>query len=182
MEEMLDDILVTQFKGIRIIAESSRFDDQRSHFDKVLSTPSGIKFATDYTATGSPKQMAEKTKELIAHPLVKRRDDKGNVVDEEEIFKVIISVDDKVEWGKAYNKYLEEQVGSPTDYLTDRARECAKISERVVRQIDGLPAALKLMGKSDEYVKHIMEHALPIRHYFATELAGFKNKKNAPQR
>lgn len=180
MEEMLNDILVKNFHGLKVIAAHSRYDDQRSHFDDILGTESGVMFAPDYTATSSPREMADKAREFVLHPLVKRRNDEGEVIDDTEFIKVIISIDDKVEWGRAYNAYLKEQDGTPTDYLSNIGKECTKIAERVVRQIDGLPEALRLLKKPEEYIAHVMERAKPVRDYFATELAYFKNKKSAP--
>lgn len=176
-QEMAGELLRTRFQGITEVAPTSRYDDQRTHIDAVISAEA-VRFAVDYTGTRNPREMQQKVRELVMHPLVRLHNDEGEATDAEEMFRIIIPLD-IMELGRAYNVFLESESGAPIDHLSDADRECIKIAEHVVRQITQLPDALALLNKPKEFAERVMMYAGPVKELFLSELARLKQKKGA---
>lgn len=174
LQKMLSDLLERHFGGFRVISPASRYDDQIEHFDVIAEIPGGTHLAPDFTGTVNEREMQKKVLDLMNQPLVQVHDDRGKVVSNEELPKIIVPAD-IIEYGRAYNRFLLEQKGKPIDYLSEH--EAIRIAGHVVRQIDNLPEALRRMKKPEAYINRVMEKMRPVKEYFAGEWETLKRKK-----
>ena len=176
LQEMIDELLIREFSGVKEIIPVSTFDDQRTGVDRWIETNNGVRFVPDYTSTSDPEKMKRKVRRFLDQPLVRAHDNRGKVTDSIEVPRLVIPVD-KIVWGKAYNKFLEGDGGKPTDFLPNADRESLKIAESAVRQIDQLLESMKEKRRPEVLINHVAGKFILVREYFMEQIAFLKKKK-----
>lgn len=165
LQDMLDELLLREYRGIKDITPVSRYDDQITHVDRCVETTDGVRFMPDYTGTGDKREMVRKTQEFLAHPLVRLHDDKGRALSELEALKIVIPVD-KVAYGQAYNRFNKKREGRPIDYIEDPDGEALRITARAIYQIDQLLKTMKERKDAPERIAKVRAAAGPVRAFF----------------
>jgi len=176
LQEMIDELLIREFSGVKEIIPVSTFDDQRTGVDRWIETNNGVRFVPDYTSTSDPEKMKRKVRRFLDQPLVRAHDNRGKVTDSVEVPRLVIPVD-KTVWGRAYNKFLEGDGGKPTDFLPNADRESSKIAESAVRQIDQLLESMKEKRRPEVLINHVAGKFILVREYFMEQIAFLKKKK-----
>lgn len=179
LQDMLDELLLREFRGIRDVIPVSRYDDQITHVDRVVETVGGVRFVPDYTGTGDKREMQRKTSEFLAHPTVELHDNQGRVISDSEALKIVIPVD-AVAYGRVYNRFLKDKTGRPTDYIEDANGEALRIAARAMYQIDQLLKTMKERKDSTEKIAKVEKVAGPVMKFFREQYEDLMMKKRTP--
>lgn len=181
LQEMLDDFFLDEFERIKEIHQVSRWDDQFEHFDRVIETEDGVKFAPDYTGTSGEKTMLKKAKQYLEQPAVQLHDDEGRVLDPEWLLKVVVPVDIQ-RWGSAYNRFLVEGGGTPIDHLPNKDKEALAVARHIAQQLQQLPKSLRELKKPKAYIDGLANLARPVQEFFEEQIKVLEEKQLASRK
>lgn len=133
-EEMAGEFLEKRFDCFKRVWKASNYDDENHYTDLIAEFKDGKRLAIQFSVTTDPVEQYAKVNEVLGQGTVELHDDYGNVIDQRETPLVMIH-QDKIEWGKALNRYLEEKGESPFDYLPDEAETKKKFLEDMITSL-----------------------------------------------
>ncbi len=133
-EKMVSKLLETM-PGCSLVKESSEYDNQKEGlFDIIMELKNGSRLAIDITDTANPERQEEKIKKIIKKPLVVEHNDKGQVVDDNEMPRVLIKYDIST-WGKAYNNFLKGETNDPLEKI-DQKEYLTKFRSQIIQCLE----------------------------------------------
>jgi len=142
LEEMFVDFLL-EVPYTKKVTLASIFDDQRNpqgHFDVVIELTNGEKIAVQLTATEDKEKMQKRLEDIIIKPFItKLHNDKGEVVLEEEMPRILVGINKK-KWGEIFDKVQKEKIDRFVKGFSPAGKEVAtkKITQRMLASLEVL--------------------------------------------
>lgn len=131
-EEMAGEFLEKKFDCFKRVSGVSWYDDER-YVDLIAELKDGKLLAIQFTVTTDPHEQEAKVGEVLGQGTVELHDDYGNVIDQRKAPLVMIH-QDKIKWGKAYNRALKEG-GSLFEYLPDLEKVKEKFLDDMIKSL-----------------------------------------------
>ncbi len=133
-EEMAGEFLEKKFDCIERVWKASDYDDENHCTDLIAEFKDGKRMAVQFSVTTDSEEQVAKVNEVLGQGTVELHDEYGKVIDQRKAPLVMIH-QDKIEWGKAYNRYLEEKGENPLDYLPNEAKTKEKFLEDIIKSL-----------------------------------------------
>ena len=122
--------LIQSIPGFKVVKEVSKFDDQKSGFDRIGELENGARLAVDVTSTENPKKQEEKINKIFKTRFVQEHDNDGNLINKTKMPLVLFAYN-KTGWGEAYNKFLKGEGKSPLDNIDKKNYQLRFLSQAI---------------------------------------------------
>lgn len=155
--------LIQSIPGCRVVRESSKYDDQKKGFDRIIELVNGSRVAVDITSTTELERQKKKIEKVFKTPFVQEHNNKGEVIDQTKM-PLILFAFNKSKWGQAYNEFLEGKGKNPLDNLNQKkyqlnflfqAIKCLEIQKYYHPKFEEIyQPALEVLTKEYEQLKN----------------------------
>lgn len=145
-EDMLIEFFPKFVPGVARAERASWFDDENG-VDVVAHLENGKTIAVQWTITDSPGRRRGKIDELMRGPFMHLHDEKGNVVSEERVLRVVLYADKK-KWARAW-KNGGGDISKAVSSLEDPEELGRKLAGKTCEAIGILLSEAKSVGNPE---------------------------------